>query len=91
MIKRFIEKLGGSRITLNMRRFDELIRELELFDPPLRNASFTWSNLQDVPIYKRLDKFLFTFEWDNLFPHCTQEALPRWTSDHNPIWLDPFK
>ena len=45
MIRRFVEKLGGSRITLNMRCFDELIRELELFDPALRNASFTWSNL----------------------------------------------
>ena len=93
VIRRTVEKLGGYRITLNMRRFDELIRELELFDPPLRNASFTWSNLQDVPICKRLDIFLFTFEWDNLFPHRTQEALPRWTSDHNPICLDtnPFK
>ena len=77
VIRRSVEKLGGSGITLNMRRFDELIRELELFDPPLRNASFTWSNLQDVPICKRLDRFLFTFEWDILFPHCTQEALPR--------------
>ena len=45
MIRRFIEKLGASRIALNMRRFDELIRELELFNPPLRNASFTCSNL----------------------------------------------
>ena len=93
VIRGSVEKLGGSRITLNMRRFDELIRELELFDPPLRNASFTWSNLQDVSICKRLDRFLFTFEWDNLFPHCTQEALPRWTFDQNPICLDinPFK
>ena len=88
VIRRSVEKLGGSRITLNMRCFDELIRELELFDPPLRNAFFTWSDLRDVPICKRLDRFLFTFEWDNLFPYCSQEALPRWTSDHNPICLD---
>ena len=82
MIRRSVEKLGGSRITLNkLFELQDLYcsRELELFDPPLRNASFTWSNLQDVPICKRLDRFLFTFEWDNLFPHCTQEALPRWT------------
>ena len=93
VIRRSVENLGGSRLTLNMRSFDELIRELELFDPPLRNASFTWSNMQDDPICKRLDKFVFTFEWDNFFPQCTQEALPRWTSDHNPICLDanPFK
>ena len=72
MIRRSIEKFSGSKITLNMRRFDELIRELKLFDPPLRNASFTWSNLLVVPICKRLNRFLFTFEWDNLFPNCTQ-------------------
>ena len=77
VIRRFAEKLGGFRLILNMRCFDELIRELELFDPPLRNASFIWSNLQDDSICKRLDRFLFTFEWDNFFPHCTQEALPR--------------
>ena len=93
MIRRSVEKLGGSRLTLNMRCFDELIRELELFDPPVRKASFTWSNIQDDPICKRFDRFLFTFEWDNFFPRCTQEALPRWTSNHNPICLDtnPFK
>ena len=93
MIRRSAEKLGGSRLTLNMRCFDELIRELELFDPPLRNVFFTWSNMQDDPTCKRLDRFLFTFEGDNFFPHCSQEALPRWTSHHNPICLDtnPFK
>ena len=88
VIRRSAEKLGGSRLTLNMRYFDELIRELELFDPPLRNASFTWSNMQDDPICKRLDRFLFTVEWENFFPRCTQKALPRWTSGHNPICLD---
>ena len=88
VIRRSVEKLGGSRITANMRHFDEPIRELEFFDPRPRNASFTWSNIQDFPIFKRLDIFLFTFEWDNIFPHCTQEALLRWTSDHNPICLD---
>ena len=46
VIRRSSEKLGGSRLTPNRRRFDELIRELELVNPPLRNASFTWSNLQ---------------------------------------------
>ena len=27
LIRRFFEKLGGTRITPNMRRFDELIRD----------------------------------------------------------------
>ena len=65
---------------------------LELLDPPLRNASFTWSNLQESPVCKRLDRFLYSNEWGLLFPQGLQEALIRRTSDHWPIVLDtnPF-
>ena len=63
VIRRSSEKLGGSRLTSNMRDFDSFIRECELLDPPLRNASFTWSNLQDSPVCKRLDHFLYSNEW----------------------------
>ena len=52
VIRRSSEKLGGSRVTPSMRSFDEFITESELIDPPLNNASFTWSNLQAVPICK---------------------------------------
>ena len=45
VIRRRSEKLGGSRVTSSMRDFDGFIRESELHDPPLRNASFTWSNM----------------------------------------------
>ncbi|RVW39031.1 hypothetical protein CK203_089133 [Vitis vinifera] len=41
-----------------MRDFDEFIRERELSDPPLRNASFTWTNLQQSPVCKMLGRFL---------------------------------
>ena len=74
-----------------MRDFDDFIRENELIDP-LRNASFTWSNLQENPVCKRLDRFLYSSEWVQGFPQSIQEALPRLTSDHCPIVLDtnPF-
>ncbi|RVW66522.1 putative ribonuclease H protein [Vitis vinifera] len=75
-----------------MRDFDSFIRECELLDPPLRNASFTWSNLQKSPVCKRLDRFLYSNEWGLLFPQGLQEALIRRTSDHWPIVMDtnPF-
>ncbi|RVW29047.1 hypothetical protein CK203_088908 [Vitis vinifera] len=38
---RISEKMGDSRLTVNMRCFDEFIRESGLLDPPLRNAAFT--------------------------------------------------
>ena len=49
--------------------------------------------MQEVPICKRLDKFLFTVEWDNFLAKCFQEALLRWTSDHTLVCLvtNPFK
>ncbi|RVW54885.1 Transposon TX1 uncharacterized 149 kDa protein [Vitis vinifera] len=92
VIRRIYEKMGDSRLTVNMRRFDEFIRESGLLDPPLRNAAFTWSNMQVDPICKRLDRFLFSSEWDSFFSQNIQEALPRWTSDHSPICLEtnPF-
>ena len=46
VIRRALEKLGGSRLTSSMRDFDDLIREFELVEL-LRNASFIWSNLQE--------------------------------------------
>ncbi|RVW76330.1 hypothetical protein CK203_049886 [Vitis vinifera] len=57
------------------------------------NIPFTWSNMQDSPVYKRLDQFLYTNEWEKFFPQSLQEVLPRWTSDHWSIVLDtnPFK
>ena len=69
------------------------IRDCELLDPPLRNAPFTWSNMQESPVCKRLDRFLYSNEWEHLLPQSLQEVLPRWISDHWTIVLDtnPFK
>ncbi|RVW17671.1 Transposon TX1 uncharacterized 149 kDa protein [Vitis vinifera] len=72
--------MGGSSLTPSMRDFDSFIRECELLDPPLRNASFTWSNMQESPVCKRLDRFLYSNEWGLLFPQGLQEALIRRTS-----------
>ncbi|KAJ9697646.1 hypothetical protein PVL29_006989 [Vitis rotundifolia] len=49
--------------------------------------------MQESPVCKRLDRFLFSNEWELSFPQSLQEVLPRWTSDHWPIVLDtnPFK
>ncbi|RVX19456.1 LINE-1 retrotransposable element ORF2 protein [Vitis vinifera] len=93
VIRRCSEKLGGGRLTPSMKDLDDFIRENELIDPPLRSASFTWSNMQEHPVCKRLDRFLYSNEWEQLFPQSLQEVLPRWTSDHWPIVLEtnPFK
>ncbi|RVX10321.1 hypothetical protein CK203_016096 [Vitis vinifera] len=93
VIRRSSEKLGGSSLTPSMKDFDDFIRECELIDSPLRSAPFTWSNMQEYPVCKRLDRFLYSNEWEQLFPQSLQEVLPIWTSDHWPIVLEtnPFK
>ncbi|KAJ9678120.1 hypothetical protein PVL29_022881 [Vitis rotundifolia] len=93
VIRRSSEKLGGVSLTSSMKDFDDFIRENELIDPPLRRAPFTWSNMQEHPVCKRLDRFLYSNEWEQLFPQSLQEVLLRWTSDHWPIVLEtnPFK
>lgn len=67
--------------------FNDLINTLELIDLPLANQNFTWSNMQSSPTLAKLDRFLISTEWDQAFPLTRVVAMPRITSDHNPILL----
>ena len=46
VVRNIREKRNDLTNTRSMRIFDELIRELELRNPPLNNAHFTWSNFR---------------------------------------------
>ncbi|RVW40362.1 hypothetical protein CK203_092442 [Vitis vinifera] len=79
VIRRISEKMGDSRLTINMRRFDEFIRESGLLDPPLRNAAFTWSNMQVDPICKRFENMWllhpeFKEKFRDWWQECTVEG-----------------
>lgn len=76
------EKLGGSRITGDMRRFTDWINSHSLGDMPLSGASYTWSNHQRDPAMSRLDRFLVLTDWMNIYPEVRQVALPKSASDH---------
>lgn len=88
VVRRVQEKFNRNSNTRSMLRFDELIRELYLRDPPLRNGQFTWLNFRNHPICCRLDRFLFSGGWENMFPFIRQEMEVRLVSDHSPIVLD---
>ena len=88
VVREVSEKLNSNSVTRSMKIFDELIREMGLVDPPLRNARFTWSNFREQPVCCRFDRFLFSVEWGILFPHTRQEVEVRAVSDNNPIILD---
>ncbi|RVW37936.1 Transposon TX1 uncharacterized 149 kDa protein [Vitis vinifera] len=72
----------------NMRRFLEIIEDLELKDVPLVGGPFTWNGGVNNQTFSRLDRFLFNEGWDNHFGDVRQCVLPRPVSDHFPILLD---
>nr|CAD1824258.1 unnamed protein product [Ananas comosus var. bracteatus] len=51
------------------------------------NQNYTWSNMQSNPTLAKLDRFLISTDWDQLFPLTKVLAMPRITSDHSPILL----
>ncbi|RVW71406.1 Uridylate kinase [Vitis vinifera] len=83
VIRRISEKLGDSRLTFNMRCFDEFIRESGLLDPPLRNAAFTWSNMQVDPICKRFENmWLLHPKFKENFRDWWQECMVEGWESH---------
>ncbi|KAJ3708007.1 hypothetical protein LUZ61_011712 [Rhynchospora tenuis] len=71
----------------HMQSFNDLIRDLNLFDVPLLNKTFTWTNKQPQPIMSRLDRVLLSTRWLSSFPVLNLEALPSIVSDHVPLRL----
>ena len=88
VVRRVSEKFNSSTNTRSMKDFDYLIGELELVDPHLNNAKFTWSNFRHQPICSRLDRFLFTNLWAAGYASYRQELEVRLVSDHAPVILD---
>uniref|UniRef100_A0A2N9FPT0 Reverse transcriptase domain-containing protein n=1 Tax=Fagus sylvatica TaxID=28930 RepID=A0A2N9FPT0_FAGSY len=79
------DKLGGQHFTPAMTAFSEFISSCELLDPPLEGGRFTWSNGREIEAMSRLDRFLFSHEWDEKFPTIKQQRLTRLLSDHFPV------
>ena len=61
VVRNLQEKFNSHRVTRSMRLFDELLRELNLKDPPLSNGQFTWSNFREQPgfLFLYLGRLLF--------------------------------
>jgi hypothetical protein len=68
--------------------FSDFISDCELLDPPLEGGRFTWSNGREIEAMSRLDRFLFSAEWDEKFPSIKQQRLARLLSDHFPLMLE---
>ena len=82
------ERRRGGRLSPSMRRFSEVIDDLDLRDLPLQGGSFTWSGGLNNQAMSRLDRFLVSEDWEGHFNGVVQSTLPRPVSDHFPILLD---
>ena len=86
---RFLEEHSrGGGLTASMRRFSEVVEDLELRDFPLMGGPFTWRGGLNNQAQSRLDRFLVTDKWDSLFNGAVQGILPKLVSDHFPVLLE---
>jgi hypothetical protein len=67
-----------------MGSFKSTIDSLLLKEIRLNGRHFTWSNEQDTPTLTRIDRFLYTAEWELLFPACFLHSLHSLMLDHTP-------
>ena len=67
-VVRFLgECVGAFMLSLAMRRFTEIIDDLQLRDLPLLRGSFTWSGGLNNQARWRLDHFLVSEGWEGHF------------------------
>ncbi|KAM3264299.1 hypothetical protein P3L10_001293 [Capsicum annuum] len=71
-----------------MREFSDLIKDTNLIDLQLENASYTWFKGDHQRIASRIDRILVFQEWDDFFSNLKQVALQRLVSDHSPIVIE---
>ena len=82
------ERSSSTSFIAAMREFSNFISEQSLIDIPLQGGSFTWSNSCEVASKARLDRFLFSADWEDKFPSVSQRRLSRLLSDHFSIVLE---
>jgi len=81
------EKSNNGGMHRNTGVFNSIISSQELIDIHMTGGKFTWSNNHEFPTLERLDRFLMSKDWEDLFPNVMVYKLPRDISDHNPLIL----
>ena len=71
-----------------MRRFSDVLNDLDLRDLPLQGGRYTWQGCYNGRLMSCLDRFLVSPDWESHCNRVIQRRLPRPVSDHFPIMLD---
>ena len=70
-----------------MRSFAQTVDDLDLIDLPMQGGIATWNGGKNNQSWARLDRFLVTQQWLDMFSGVAQCRMHRPTSDHFPILL----
>jgi exonuclease III len=70
-----------------MGRFRRCINDLALKEIQLHGHKFTWSNGQTNPTLVKLDRVLYSVDWEELFLDCLLQSSVTQDSDHRPLIL----
>ena len=81
------EKSSANVNRRTMAAFRRFINELQLLDLYLHGRRYTWSNEQAAAVMVKLDRVLYSAEWNDLFPGCLLQALSSDISYHYPMLL----
>lgn len=66
-------------------RFNRVIDALQLYELPLRDRLYTWSNKRAMSTMAKLDRAFICTGFGNAFLATFLTSAPRPTSDHTPI------
>jgi exonuclease III len=67
--------------------FSSIINTYALREIHMSGGQYTWSNSQSGITLEKLDRFLMSSSWEDLFPLASVYNLPREVSDHHPLLL----
>ncbi|CAN6206900.1 unnamed protein product [Urochloa humidicola] len=81
------ENSNGNANPQLVEAFNDCINRMGLFDLPLLDRLFTWSNHRANPTLARLDRVFFNVAMNTSYPSSTLTSLPKLTSDHTPLLL----
>lgn len=81
------EKKNCSRTSRAMMNFSSFIEDMELVDIQLAGGDYTWRKGDRHVATTRLDRFLFSADWNDNFSNIKQQLVQRVNSDHSPIML----
>lgn len=71
----------------NMLLFNSLIQAHDLEEIPLKGRAYTWSNMQNTPLFEKLDWIFTSPGWRTTFPNTSAIPMARLGSDHTPILI----